>query len=231
MRGPRIQRLALVLCWLSHKSGSKSDRGVAPRRIWTRVSQKKQDYLLISVEALTSINSVPSRHAGGNWSERLAMGGVPRGDQQEPPMRKIIAISIAATMLSTGVIAQTTPSDPTRTQTPSEAKPLTSLPSPSVSISEIYNQSVYDSANNKIGEVQDILLSPDGRATALIIGVGGFLGIGEKDVAVSFNALKRTTKDNKAYLTLDASKNALKSAPGFKYDRQKSAWVPETQSK
>lgn len=147
-----------------------------------------------------------------------------------PPMRKIIAISIAATMLSTGVIAQTTPSDPTRTQTPSEAKTLTSLPSPDVSISEIYNQSVYDSANNKIGEVQDILLSPDGRATALIIGVGGFLGIGEKEVAVPFNALKRTTKDSKAYLTLDASKDALKSAPGFKYDRQKSAWVPETQS-
>ena len=90
-------------------------------------------------------------------------------------MRKIIAISIAATMLSTGVIAQTTPSDPTRTQTPSEVKTLTSLPSPSVSISEIYSQSVYDSANNKIGELQDILLSPDGRAIALMIGVGGFL--------------------------------------------------------
>ena len=88
-----------------------------------------------------------------------------------PPMRKIIAISIAATML----IAQITPSDPTRTQTPSEVKTLTSLPSPSVSISEIYSQSVYDSANNNIGELQDILLSPDGRAIALMIGVGGFL--------------------------------------------------------
>ena len=146
-------------------------------------------------------------------------------------MRKLIAISIAATMLSTGVIAQTTQSDSTKTQTTSEAKTLTSLPSPSVSIREIYNQSVYDSANNKIGEVQDILLSPDGRATALMIGVGGVLGIGEKEVAVPFNALKRTTKDNKAYLTLDASKDSLKSAPGFKYDRQKSAWVPDTPSK
>jgi sporulation protein YlmC with PRC-barrel domain len=95
-------------------------------------------------------------------------------------MRKLMAICIAAIMLSTGVIAQTTQSDSTKTQTTSEAKTLTSLPSPSVSISEIYNQSVYDSANNKIGEVQDILLSPDGRATALIIGVGGFLGIGER---------------------------------------------------
>jgi hypothetical protein len=48
---------------------------------------------------------------------------------------------------------------------------------------------------------------------------------------VPFNALKRTTKDNKAYLTLNASKDALKSAPGFKYDLQKSAWLPDMPSK
>ena len=51
------------------------------------------------------------------------------------------------------------------------------------------------------------------------LGVGGFLGIAEKDVAVPFDAVKRTTKDGKIYLTLDTTKDALKGAPGFRYDR------------
>ena len=61
--------------------------------------------------------------------------------------------------------------------------------------------------------------------TTLIVGVGGFLGAGEKDVAVPFAAVKHTLKDNKVYLTMDATKDALKSAPGFKYDRDRTSWV------
>jgi PRC-barrel domain len=39
-----------------------------------------------------------------------------------------------------------------------------------------------------------------------VIGVGGFLGVGEKDVSVPFNAVKWTTKDKKNYLTLNTTK-------------------------
>src|SRR5258705_5264895 len=137
-------------------------------------------------------------------------------------MNKLIAIFVGALMLSTTAIAQTTPES---------AKVMTTLPSPSIPISDLYKQNVYDTADNKIGEVKDVILSPDGRASALIVSVGGFLGMGEKDVAVPFDAVKRKTKDNMTYLALDATKDALKSAPGFKYDRQKAAWVPENESK
>jgi sporulation protein YlmC with PRC-barrel domain len=137
-------------------------------------------------------------------------------------MNKLIAIFVGALMLSTTAIAQTTPES---------AKVMTTLPSPSIPISDLYKQNVYDTADNKIGEVKDVILSPDGRASALIVSVGGFLGMGEKDVALPFDAVKRKTKDNKTYLTLDATEDALKSAPGFKYDRQKAAWVPENESK
>ena len=65
------------------------------------------------------------------------------------------------------------------------------------------------------------------KSTRLIVGVGGFLGAGEKDVAVPFSAVKQTTKNNKTYLTMDTTKDALKSAPGFKYDRDTTAWVPD----
>ena len=63
-------------------------------------------------------------------------------------------------------------------------------------------------------------MSPDGRVDALIVGVGGFLGIGAKDVAVNFNAVKQIKRDNKVYLTVNATKDELKAAPGFKYDRE-----------
>jgi sporulation protein YlmC with PRC-barrel domain len=105
---------------------------------------------------------------------------------------------------------------------------LTSVPSNAVTVTDWYKQSVYDPNNTKIGEVMDVLVSPDGRANTLIVGVGGFLGAGEKDVAVNFNAVKRTSKNNSVYLTMNATKDELKSAPGFKYDRQTTTWVPDT---
>ena len=105
---------------------------------------------------------------------------------------------------------------------------MTRIPSNSVTVTDWYKQDVYDPQNNKIGQVMDVLVSADGKVNSLIVGVGGFLGAGEKDVAVDFSAIKRTTKNNSIYLTMNTTKNALQSAPGFKYDRQTKTWVPDT---
>jgi sporulation protein YlmC with PRC-barrel domain len=43
---------------------------------------------------------------------------------------------------------------------------------------------VYDSSDAKIGEISDVLLNKEGKVNAFMIAVGGFLGVGEKDVAV-----------------------------------------------
>src|SRR6185436_427320 len=76
-----------------------------------------------------------------------------------------------------------------------------------------------------IGEIMDVLVDQSGKATALIIGVGGFLGAGEKDVAVPFNAVQFTNKNNnKWYLVMNATKDALKNAKSFKYDRNAMTW-------
>jgi sporulation protein YlmC with PRC-barrel domain len=105
---------------------------------------------------------------------------------------------------------------------------LTTIPGQSMTVTNWYKQSVYDPSNSKIGDIMDVLLSQDGRVSALIIGVGGFLGVGEKDVAIPFSAVKNTMKDGKAYLTLDTTKDALKEAPGVKYDRAAMTWVAES---
>lgn len=102
----------------------------------------------------------------------------------------------------------------------------TTVPTDAVSISTYYNEDVYDTQDNKIGDVNDILLDKDGRVSTVIIGVGGFLGVGEKGVAVPFNALKVAEKAGDRYLVINASKEALEKAPGYIYDRGKGVWVP-----
>ena len=105
---------------------------------------------------------------------------------------------------------------------------LTSVPNNGITVSEYYKQSVYDTKDNKIGDVNDVLLDKSGQVSAVILGVGGFLGMGEKDVAVPFNAIKITEKDGNRYLVMDTSKEALQSATGYTYDRTKRVWLPAT---
>jgi sporulation protein YlmC with PRC-barrel domain len=108
------------------------------------------------------------------------------------------------------------------------AQVLTSLPSDAMTVTHWYKQNVYDPNDNKIGEVKDVLVDHDGKTVALIIGVGGFLGAGEKDVAVPFNSVRFTTKNNnKWYMVMNTTKDGMKAAPGYKYDRTAMTWVPE----
>lgn len=101
------------------------------------------------------------------------------------------------------------------------------IPAESVTVTDWYKQNVYDPQDNKVGEVMDVLLDKSGRVTALIVGVGGFLGAGEKDVAVPFTAVQVSKKNNQWRLVMNATKDTLKSAPGFRYDRDSTTWVPD----
>ena len=107
---------------------------------------------------------------------------------------------------------------------------LASLPANSWPVTDWYKQTVYDFSDNKIGEVVDMMLDHDGKAAAIMIGVGGFIGVGEKDVAVPYNAVQFRKKDNKWYLHMNSTKDALKNAPGYKYDRNAMEWMPENAS-
>jgi sporulation protein YlmC with PRC-barrel domain len=108
--------------------------------------------------------------------------------------------------------------------------PMTSIPANSRTVTDWYKQNVYDQNDQKLGEIMDLLVNQSGQIEAAMVGVGGFLGAGEKDVAVSFNAIKPTKKNDKTYLTLNTTKDALKNAPGFKYDRQSTTWVPDNRA-
>jgi sporulation protein YlmC with PRC-barrel domain len=104
---------------------------------------------------------------------------------------------------------------------------MSSAPGESWTVTNFYKQAVYDPKESKIGEIDDVLVDKSGKVTGLVIGVGGFLGAGEKDVIVPFNAVKTTKKNDKWWLTLDQSKDDLKKASGFTYDKASTTWVPE----
>jgi sporulation protein YlmC with PRC-barrel domain len=107
------------------------------------------------------------------------------------------------------------------------ATTLTSAPPESWTVTNYYKQAVYDPKESKIGDIDDVLVDKSGKVTGLVVGVGGFLGAGEKDVIVPFSAVRTTKKNDKWWLTLDETKDDLKSAPGFKYDKASTTWVPD----
>jgi sporulation protein YlmC with PRC-barrel domain len=81
--------------------------------------------------------------------------------------------------------------------------------------SDIYKASVYDPSNNKIGSIEDLVLDTSGQVQTVVIGVGGFLGIGQKDVAVPFGELKVASRNGKEELVLNRTKEQLKDAPAY----------------
>jgi sporulation protein YlmC with PRC-barrel domain len=103
----------------------------------------------------------------------------------------------------------------------------TSIPANALTVTDWYKQDVYDPSNSKIGQITDVLVDKSGKISTLIIGVGGFLGVGEKEVAVPFEEVQATTRDNKIHLVMNATKDVLKSAPAFKYDSTTTTWVPD----
>ena len=116
-------------------------------------------------------------------------------------MARLTYTSILFALMTTVASAQApqpVPAAPRQAPGPA-AQIHTNLPADSVTVTHWYKQNVYDPSDNKIGEIMDVLVDRDGKVTALIVGAGGFLGMGEKDVAVPFNSVRATTKDNNKY--------------------------------
>jgi sporulation protein YlmC with PRC-barrel domain len=84
--------------------------------------------------------------------------------------------------------------------------------------SKLVGLTVYNAANEKVGDINDLILGPDGKISHAVIGVGGFLGMGEKLVGVAFSDLQlNRDADGTMRVTVNSTKEALESAPEFKY--------------
>jgi len=86
---------------------------------------------------------------------------------------------------------------------------------------DLIGQTVYAPDKEKVGSISDLILSKDGKTVeGFVIGVGGFLGIGEKSVALKMDRLKMSPgSDGTMTLSTDASKDELSKTPAFKSKR------------
>jgi sporulation protein YlmC with PRC-barrel domain len=71
--------------------------------------------------------------------------------------------------------------------------------------SKLIGLDVYNQQNNKIGDIKELLLDKDGKVTQVAIGVGGFLGMGEHDVAVKWTDLKFSDQPVKTSTTTSSN--------------------------
>jgi sporulation protein YlmC with PRC-barrel domain len=84
--------------------------------------------------------------------------------------------------------------------------------------STLIGASVYGPDNKSIGDINELLIEKDGRVTAVVVGVGGFLGVGEKRVALPLQSLNVERKDGEIEkITVAHTKEQLNNAPTFAY--------------
>lgn len=144
-------------------------------------------------------------------------------------IRKLLATTAVAALFATGAWAQDT------TQ-PATTAPAATAPAGGAVVnmnehlaSNIIGARVYngdaDNAEN-IGDVNDLLVNADGRIESVIVGVGGFLGIGEKNVAMNYGDLKWTDRNGDRWLVANATKESLQALPSF--DRSRFQPAPAT---
>jgi sporulation protein YlmC with PRC-barrel domain len=86
------------------------------------------------------------------------------------------------------------------------------------SSSGLIGTKIQNSANENIGDVNYLVLDENGSVTTVVIGVGGFLGVGEKNVGVPYKSVTREVdKDGNAVFKLNATKEELSAAPAYEW--------------
>ena len=83
-------------------------------------------------------------------------------------------------------------------------------------VSNLKGVDVMGNNNEKIGDISDILVSKDGKVEAYLLSIGGFLGVGAKEVALNPSAVQLTQENNTWKAKINMSKDQLAQAPDFK---------------
>lgn len=134
-------------------------------------------------------------------------------------IRKLLATTAIATMVATGAYAQTTTTQPPAA-TPDATAPAEAPVARAEGhiASQIIGESVFNGAGDdaqNIGKVNDLVLSNDGRVESIVVGVGGFLGIGEKNVAVGYDEIDWAERNGDRWIIVATTADALKELPAF----------------
>lgn len=140
--------------------------------------------------------------------------------------RTIIAAASVLALMTGSAIAQSQSSTAPATGNPAAGGPTatnmnqtgqTNLTGGQMASAEnLMGKNVYGKDNEKVGEVEDVIIDASGQAKQLVISSGGFLGIGEKQIAVDYNQAQWDQQQNRIHLS-GMSRDDVKTMPEFKY--------------
>ncbi|MDO8862086.1 PRC-barrel domain-containing protein [Haliea sp. E1-2-M8] len=95
---------------------------------------------------------------------------------------------------------------------------MASIPANGMRASALIGAEVSTAIDKDVGPVEDLIVDENGQIVAIVVGVGGFLGMGEKNVAISWDRVTKTSKDDEQVLTIDMTREDLRSAPEFEME-------------
>jgi hypothetical protein len=128
---------------------------------------------------------------------------------------------ILATLITAGAMSAYAQS-PTATPQPAQTAPAASSPAAkpmpsqaSADTRKLIGRNIQNAQNETIGEIKSVFIGKDGNVDSVMVGVGGFLGLGEREVRLNWSELNISQNGEK--VTVDLTKDQLKAKPEYKY--------------
>jgi sporulation protein YlmC with PRC-barrel domain len=154
-------------------------------------------------------------------------------------MLKTLIVAAVLTGGAVSAYAQTAPAQPSPSSPGTAPAPLAAERTVStgdfnvsgdMAASAIIGAKVRNENKDSIGKVEDVYLDKDGAVKTIVISVGGFLGIGGKDVAVKWSDIQFGRDDKSVMLTTALTKDALTAMPDYTKAERRKPEPPETAS-
>lgn len=133
-------------------------------------------------------------------------------------MLKRIVLAALITSGAAAAYAQTNPAPQQAATPPAATAPATkSMPAPAASADtrKLIGRNIQNAQNETIGEIKSVFIGKDGKVDSVMVGVGGFLGVGEREVRLAWNELN--ISENGEKVTVNMTKDQLKAKPEYKY--------------
>jgi sporulation protein YlmC with PRC-barrel domain len=142
-------------------------------------------------------------------------------------LKKLLVTTALSGLLATSALAQSTPpsgdvmkSDAPKSSSSMSSSTIASQSADQLMASKLKGANVYGSDDQKIGDVSDLMFSKDGKLEAYILSVGGFLGVGAKEVALQPTQIQLSQDKGDWKLTVSMTKDQLAQAPNFERHKE-----------
>lgn len=96
---------------------------------------------------------------------------------------------------------------------------MSAAPAKGMQATDLIGADVKTTGDEEVGSISDLIIDQDGQVVAIVVGVGGFLGMGEKNVAISWDQVTKSGTADEQELRINQTREGLKSAPEYKMQK------------